>query len=720
MPTKKRKATLKGNAHSADGRVEEDTPALNAEDDASKDGEPEPEPETDGPRRRSQRLQNQVELAPVAASLKSKASPSSKTKGKGGSRKRPASPNGSQSADKRAKDAGKEYGGDSPRDEEGRDKADGDARREENERAEVDVDATKQDAKDKRWKHSPSPPPQGVELDDPMHHASAFKVDVTQPSGTDGSTDDEDVASNNPEIIEPSPASSPYKSVMAGFRPSPSPPNPAMLTGTGTVPLRNSVDGNLAPSNISINGSLAPSPETTFISHSPPQTSVLLPGTNSASVNVVNQNLPGSYLPSPSTMNSSLPPMNPTIMYAAYQPSPENENQYPSPALAHANPLSHPQLQEQQHQPQPHQASYNTSLYRSMNPTDFATNSQPSVPVDVTTPAQTPPTTFHPYDPTKPYTFSASTTQAPHPQLQQPQQFQQYVYPPQQQTYAQHYAPAPQHQQQPFPYDTSAMPQQWVATTTAGPYQPQQPYQAQQVQSSHQQHQHPSVAVSNLYRPTDNNPSYYQPPHPSPQPTPPHPDQPSHPSGVPYVPCVRAIPDPATGEFRCDYPGCPKSYANPASFRNHQRTHLLVRKHPCTMCGKRFLRAQDLDRHGATHLQPEDYPFRCKCGVKFKRRDAVARHLKLQQCSAGVEHAAASGAARHQRQHFANNLPPMPEIHLPMPETSTPQGAIAAAAWHAKTLNSMQMHVRELQEFDYEQQEKMRKQQQQQQQVYEQ
>ncbi|KAI9316913.1 hypothetical protein DFJ73DRAFT_616891, partial [Zopfochytrium polystomum] len=48
----------------------------------------------------------------------------------------------------------------------------------------------------------------------------------------------------------------------------------------------------------------------------------------------------------------------------------------------------------------------------------------------------------------------------------------------------------------------------------------------------------------------------------------------------------------------------------------------------CTVCGRYFLRTQDLLRHGATHLLPSERPFLCPngCMRAFGRADAAQRH----------------------------------------------------------------------------------------------
>ncbi|KAJ3393028.1 hypothetical protein HDU84_002968 [Entophlyctis sp. JEL0112] len=53
----------------------------------------------------------------------------------------------------------------------------------------------------------------------------------------------------------------------------------------------------------------------------------------------------------------------------------------------------------------------------------------------------------------------------------------------------------------------------------------------------------------------------------------------------------------------------------------------------CNVCGNRFLRKQDLNRHDATHAKTK--PFTCPlgCGTCFGRSDALTRHLRSRKCS---------------------------------------------------------------------------------------
>ncbi|KAJ3094734.1 hypothetical protein HDU96_001496 [Phlyctochytrium bullatum] len=89
--------------------------------------------------------------------------------------------------------------------------------------------------------------------------------------------------------------------------------------------------------------------------------------------------------------------------------------------------------------------------------------------------------------------------------------------------------------------------------------------------------------------------------------------------------------DPLHPSFPCA--SCPKTFPTRAKLRDHRRCHNRARDHVCgvTGCGKRFLRAQDLERHAATHLKPDERGFACGngCGRRFGRGDAAKRHARL-------------------------------------------------------------------------------------------
>ncbi|KAJ3193975.1 hypothetical protein HK101_003728 [Irineochytrium annulatum] len=84
--------------------------------------------------------------------------------------------------------------------------------------------------------------------------------------------------------------------------------------------------------------------------------------------------------------------------------------------------------------------------------------------------------------------------------------------------------------------------------------------------------------------------------------------------------------------FPC--PHCPKQLRSPSSLRHHLRLHTNPpKRHACPVCGRAFIRRQDMLRHGSVHLEPESWTFRCKgCARGFRRRDAYVGHLKNGCC----------------------------------------------------------------------------------------
>ena len=47
--------------------------------------------------------------------------------------------------------------------------------------------------------------------------------------------------------------------------------------------------------------------------------------------------------------------------------------------------------------------------------------------------------------------------------------------------------------------------------------------------------------------------------------------------------------------YRCS--NCDKSYKDPATLRQHEKTHWLTRPYPCSICGKKFTRREHMKRH---------------------------------------------------------------------------------------------------------------------------
>ncbi|KAJ3030559.1 hypothetical protein HK097_005616, partial [Rhizophlyctis rosea] len=62
------------------------------------------------------------------------------------------------------------------------------------------------------------------------------------------------------------------------------------------------------------------------------------------------------------------------------------------------------------------------------------------------------------------------------------------------------------------------------------------------------------------------------------------------------------------------------------NLRSHLDTHTGLRNHPCTFCGARFRRKQDLQRHNRTMHEGGKLHECERCGKEFARSDALKRH----------------------------------------------------------------------------------------------
>lgn len=84
--------------------------------------------------------------------------------------------------------------------------------------------------------------------------------------------------------------------------------------------------------------------------------------------------------------------------------------------------------------------------------------------------------------------------------------------------------------------------------------------------------------------------------------------------------------------FRCDFPGCDKSFAIASALTIHRRTHSGAKPFPCPFagCGAAFAESSNLTKHLRVHTG--ERPFVCAhegCGRAFKRSDQLARHRKV-------------------------------------------------------------------------------------------
>lgn len=73
---------------------------------------------------------------------------------------------------------------------------------------------------------------------------------------------------------------------------------------------------------------------------------------------------------------------------------------------------------------------------------------------------------------------------------------------------------------------------------------------------------------------------------------------------------------------------CSRSYKDPATLRQHEKTHWLTRPFPCNICGKMFTQRGTMTRHMRSHLGLK--PFACEeCGMRFTRQYRLTEHMRV-------------------------------------------------------------------------------------------
>ncbi|XP_026853553.2 hypermethylated in cancer 1 protein isoform X1 [Electrophorus electricus] len=78
--------------------------------------------------------------------------------------------------------------------------------------------------------------------------------------------------------------------------------------------------------------------------------------------------------------------------------------------------------------------------------------------------------------------------------------------------------------------------------------------------------------------------------------------------------------------YRCS--SCDKTYKDPATLRQHEKTHWLTRPYPCSICGKKFTQRGTMTRHMRSHLGLK--PFACDaCGMRFTRQYRLTEHMRI-------------------------------------------------------------------------------------------
>lgn len=81
-----------------------------------------------------------------------------------------------------------------------------------------------------------------------------------------------------------------------------------------------------------------------------------------------------------------------------------------------------------------------------------------------------------------------------------------------------------------------------------------------------------------------------------------------------------------TRPFKCTV--CSKSYKDPATLRQHEKSHWLTRPFPCNICGKMFTQRGTMTRHMRSHLGLK--PFACEeCGMRFTRQYRLTEHMRV-------------------------------------------------------------------------------------------
>ncbi|XP_023665804.1 hypermethylated in cancer 1 protein-like [Paramormyrops kingsleyae] len=89
---------------------------------------------------------------------------------------------------------------------------------------------------------------------------------------------------------------------------------------------------------------------------------------------------------------------------------------------------------------------------------------------------------------------------------------------------------------------------------------------------------------------------------------------------------VPAGPGETVRPYRCT--SCSKSYKDPATLRQHEKTHWLTRPYPCSICGKKFTQRGTMTRHMRSHLGLK--PFACDaCGMRFTRQYRLTEHMRI-------------------------------------------------------------------------------------------
>ncbi|XP_069040220.1 hypermethylated in cancer 1 protein isoform X2 [Lepisosteus oculatus] len=114
--------------------------------------------------------------------------------------------------------------------------------------------------------------------------------------------------------------------------------------------------------------------------------------------------------------------------------------------------------------------------------------------------------------------------------------------------------------------------------------------------------------------------------------------------------------------YRCS--SCEKSYKDPATLRQHEKTHWLTRPYPCSICGKKFTQRGTMTRHMRSHLGLK--PFACDaCGMRFTRQYRLTEHMRIHSGEKPYECQVCGGKFAQQRNLIS---------HMKMHSAGTPTG----------------------------------------------